>query len=85
MPENMTKKRKAAAARKARRRRRQRRQLMLTSLFLLVCVGAFASLSPFCHIFRHKNLRNLCNPLYYSVRPEKNEKIAAFVRKAKQS
>ena len=45
MPENMTKKRKAAAARKARRRRRQRRQLMLTSLFLLVCVGAFASLS----------------------------------------
>ncbi len=45
MSENMTKKRKAAAARKARRRRRQRRQLMLTSLFLLVCVGAFASLS----------------------------------------
>ena len=45
MPENMTKKRKAAAARKARRRRRQRRQLMLMSVFLLVCVGAFASLS----------------------------------------
>ncbi len=45
MPENMTKKRKAAAARKARRRRRQRRQLGLMSLFLLVCVGAFASLS----------------------------------------
>ena len=44
MPENMTKKRKAAA-RKARRRRRQRRQLGLMSLFLLVCVGAFASLS----------------------------------------
>ena len=45
MTENMTKKRKAAAARKARRRRRQRRQLGLMSLFLLVCVGAFASLS----------------------------------------
>ena len=44
MPENMTKKRKAVA-RKARRRRRQRRQLGLMSLFLLVCVGAFASLS----------------------------------------
>ena len=44
MSENMTKRRKAAA-RKARRRRRQRRQLGLMSLFLLVCVGAFASLS----------------------------------------
>lgn len=45
MPKNMTKIRKAEKQRRARKHRRQRRQTALMGLFLVLCIGAFASLS----------------------------------------